>query len=88
MDLRPRTVRLDARAEASWESLVDVASTSSKNPRIQPGVSSESYLYQKLLAGSKPGSVQIAGSPMPVGAAPLGDRELEALALARGLRPS
>lgn len=72
---------LDLRAEVSWENLVDVASTASRNLRIHPGATAESYLYQKLLAATRPGSVQIAGSPMPVGTPALTERELQAVAL-------
>ena len=72
---------LDLRAEAAWENLVDARSTNSSFARVQPGTATDSYLYQKLLAASRPGSVQIAGSPMPIGTAPLTDKELEAVFL-------
>ncbi|MDB4976692.1 MAG: hypothetical protein JWN48_5033 [Myxococcaceae bacterium] len=72
---------LDLRADAAWASLVDVASSNSANKRVQPGAASESFLYQKLKAASEPGSVQVAGSPMPIGASPLSAHELEAVRL-------
>ncbi|MET0340284.1 MAG: hypothetical protein ABW252_04750 [Polyangiales bacterium] len=72
---------LDLRAEVSYENLVDVASQNSANARVQPGTASQSFLYEKLVAATHPGSVQIAGSPMPIGAAPLSERELQAVAL-------
>jgi hypothetical protein len=72
---------LDLRAPGSWENLVDVPSANSANMRVQPGTAAESFLYQKLSAATKPGSVEIAGSPMPVGTAPLTEDELEAVRL-------
>ncbi|MET0343102.1 MAG: hypothetical protein ABW252_18990 [Polyangiales bacterium] len=70
---------LDLRAEASWENLVDAPSANSRLARVQPGTATDSFLYQKLRAASEPGSVQIAGSPMPVGTSPLTANELEAI---------
>ena len=72
---------LDLRADVAWENLVDVPSVNSKSARVQPGTATDSFLYQKLLAATEPGSVQIAGSPMPVGTAPLSAKELEAVQL-------
>lgn len=72
---------LDLRAEVSWENLVDAKSAGSALARVQPGTATDSYLYQKLRAASEPGSVQIAGSPMPVATAPLTAAELEAVQL-------
>jgi hypothetical protein len=72
---------LDLRADVAWENLVDAKSSNSKYARVQPGTAVESFLYLKLLAAAKPGSVQIGGSPMPVGAAPLSEKELEAVQL-------
>lgn len=72
---------LDLRAEVAWENLIDVPSKNSKNARVQPGTTVDSFLYQKLQAATHPGSVQIAGSPMPVGTDALTDKELEAVAL-------
>jgi hypothetical protein len=72
---------LDLRADVAWENLVDARSSNSKLSRVQPGTAIDSFLYLKLLAASEPGSVQIAGSPMPVGAAPLTANELEAIRL-------
>ena len=46
---------------------------------IVPGLPKASFLYQKLQAATKPDSVQVAGSPMPIGAMPLSDGELEAV---------
>ena len=72
---------LDLRADVSWENLVDVPSENSKNARVQPGTATDSYLYQKLAAATEPDSVQISGSPMPVGTAPLTLKELAAVQL-------
>jgi hypothetical protein len=72
---------LDLRAESAWENLVDARSANSKLARVQPGTAADSYLYLKLKAATEPGSVQIAGSPMPVGAEPLTAKELEAIQL-------
>jgi hypothetical protein len=77
---------LDLRAEVAWENLVDVASSNSATKRVQPGAAADSFLYQKLRAATEPGSVQVAGSPMPIGAGALSANELEAVKLwiARG----
>jgi hypothetical protein len=72
---------LDLSASSAWEALVDVASANSRNKRVQPGAPGESFLYQKLEAATRPGSVQIAGSPMPIAAAALSESELEAVRL-------
>jgi hypothetical protein len=72
---------LDLRAEVAWENLVDARSSNSKLSRVQPGTANDSFLYLKLKAATEPGSVQIAGSPMPVGAAPLSANELAAIQL-------
>ncbi|MET0339457.1 MAG: hypothetical protein ABW252_00565 [Polyangiales bacterium] len=72
---------LDLRKAASYAGLVDVPSANSAQARVQPGAPRESFLYQKLAAATRPGSVSIAGSPMPVGASALTESELEAVAL-------
>ena len=76
-----RSGGLDLRAGSAYANLLEVASTSSPNPRIQPGEPSESFLYAKLEAATRPGSVTIAGSPMPSGLPPLSANELEAIRL-------
>jgi hypothetical protein len=72
---------LDLRADAAWEHLVDARSSNSSLARVQPGTAMDSFLYQKLRAATEPGSVQVAGSPMPVGTDPLSSKELEAVQL-------
>ncbi|HEX6243144.1 MAG TPA: hypothetical protein VFZ61_19660 [Polyangiales bacterium] len=77
---------LDLSADVAWENLVDVASSNSGAKRVQPGAPADSFLFQKLRAASEPGSVQVAGSPMPIGGGALSAKELEAVKLwiARG----
>jgi hypothetical protein len=72
---------LDLRAEVAYENLVDATSANSRYARVQPGTATDSFLYQKLRAATEPGSLTIAGSPMPVGTAPLSANELEAIQL-------
>ncbi|HKP58578.1 MAG TPA: hypothetical protein VJV78_17755 [Polyangiales bacterium] len=70
---------LDLRAEAAYESLIEVKATSSSLFRVMPGEPDESFLYNKLRAATEPGSVDVEGSPMPSGAAPLKREHLEAV---------
>lgn len=72
---------LDLRAGAAYESLVDATAKGSAFARVQPGTAKESYLYLKLRAATEPGSVEIAGSPMPVGQPALTESELAAIEL-------
>lgn len=66
---------------SAYENLFDVRSTGSSLKRVEPGDRDRSYLYLKLAAATSPGSVEIGGSPMPVGAAALTEDELEGLRL-------
>lgn len=70
---------LDLRAGRSYANLFEVPSQASSNLRLVPGEPSESFLFEKLLAATEPGSVTIAGSPMPVGRAPIPVEHLTAL---------
>jgi hypothetical protein len=72
---------LDLRPDAAYKSLVDAKSSNSMFARVQPGTAKESYLYLKLAAATEPGSVEIAGSPMPVSGAPLSAQQLAAVEL-------
>jgi len=72
---------LDLRREAAYASLLAVDALGSDLPRIQPGEPGESYLYLKLQAATQPGSVAVAGSPMPSGLPPLSAEHLEAVRL-------
>jgi hypothetical protein len=70
---------LDLRADAAYRNLVEVKSANSPLFRVMPGEPDESFLFNKLRAGTEPGSVEIGGSPMPSGAAPLRAEQLEAV---------
>ena len=70
---------LDLRAEVAYQNLFDVQAKASDQKLVSPGLPSASFLYQKLRAATDPGSVQIAGSPMPIGTSALSAQELEAL---------
>ena len=72
---------LDLRPEVAWDNLVDAPSTNSGEVRVSPGSAIRSFLYQKLVAATKPDEISVQGSPMPVGRPPLSERELEALRL-------
>jgi len=72
---------LDLRAGAAYGSLVDAPARGAAMARVQPGTANESYLFSKLRAATEPGSVEIAGSPMPVGQPALTERELAAIEL-------
>jgi hypothetical protein len=72
---------LDLRADVAYANLFEVASQGSSWQRLVPGEPSESFLFQKLSASTLPGSFEVGGSPMPVGAAPLSEDELEAVRL-------
>ena len=72
---------LDLRGSVAYANLIEVPSSMSAHPRIQPGEPGESFLYLKLQAATLPGRVQIAGGPMPVGLAPISESELEAVRL-------
>lgn len=72
---------LDLRPDSAYRNLVDMRSSNSDHARVQPGTANDSFLYQKLRAATEPGSVDINGSPMPVGAQALSTDELEAIRL-------
>ncbi|MDB4986919.1 MAG: hypothetical protein JWN04_2097 [Myxococcaceae bacterium] len=72
---------LDLSADVAWENLVDAKSSNSAAARVQPGTAVDSFLYQKLAAATNPGSLQVAGTPMPIGSTPLTDDELQAVQL-------
>jgi hypothetical protein len=76
-----RSGGLDLRPEAAHANLVAVDSLGSDLLRIQPGEPGESFLYLKLLAATEPGSVTIAGSPMPSGLPPLSADHLQVVRL-------
>ncbi len=71
---------LDLRAEVSYGNLFDTPSTASSLSRVHPGAKDRSFLWLKLLAATDE-SIEIAGSPMPLGATPLGTDELDLVRL-------
>jgi len=76
---------LDLSAGVAYQNLLEVPSTESEFPRIQPGDQNRSFLWLKLAAKTAPNllppGVQVAGAPMPNGLAALSSDELEALRL-------
>jgi hypothetical protein len=72
---------LDLSSDVAWQNLVDADSSNSTTKRVQPGAPGDSFLYQKLRAATEPGSVQVPGSPMPLGSDVLSAKELEAVKL-------
>lgn len=71
---------LDLREGVSYSNLYDAPSTASLLSRVHPGTKERSFLWLKLLAADDP-SVEIIGSPMPLGNAPLPESEMELLRL-------
>jgi hypothetical protein len=77
-----RSGGLDLRPDVAYANLLEVPSTASEHPRLQPGEPGESFLYLKLLAATSPESgVTVAGSPMPNGRPPISAQRLEAIRL-------
>jgi len=76
-----RSGALDLRPEAAYASLIEVPSAGSTLPRVVPGDDDRSYLWRKLAAKTIPGSVEIGGSPMPIGDTTLSEDELELVRL-------
>ena len=70
---------LDLRPEAAYASLIETPSLGSSLARIVPGSPDRSYFFHKLAASTRPGSFEIAGSPMPSGLPALSENELEAV---------
>ena len=71
---------LDLRADVSYANLFDAPSVASDLSRVHPGTKERSFLWWKLLA-AKDASVEVAGSPMPLGTDPLTDDELDLVRL-------
>ena len=63
----------------AYDQLVEVQAAGFAMPRINPGDEDRSYLWRKVAAKTAPGSVEIGGSPMPIGDTALGQDELELL---------
>jgi hypothetical protein len=72
---------LDLSPDVAYGNLVEVRSFGSVLNRVAPGDKDRSYLWLKLAAATKPGTVEIGGSPMPLGLPALSENELEALRL-------
>ena len=68
-------------ADVSYAQLIEIPSEGSALSRVEPGDRERSYLYQKLLAALEPDTVQVAGSAMPIGRAPIPQPLLDALRL-------
>src|SRR5262249_18301605 len=76
---------LDLSPAVAYQNLVQVQSTNSDLPRVQPGDKDRSFLWLKLAAKTDPtqlpAGVQVAGAPRPTGLPATGTDELEALRL-------
>ncbi|MBM4270016.1 MAG: hypothetical protein FJ144_26005, partial [Deltaproteobacteria bacterium] len=72
---------LDLSPAVAYANLVEAPSQGSDLPRVLPGDQRRSFLWQKLVAKTRPGSVVISGSPMPSGGGALGEDEIELLRL-------
>ncbi len=71
--------------DAAYQNLIEVPSSASEFPRVQPGDQTRSFLWLKLAAKTAPDKlpvgVQVAGAPMPNNLPALSADELEALRL-------
>ena len=72
---------LNLSPDVAYGNLVEVKSFGSTLNRVAPGDKDRSYLWLKLAASTKPGTVEIGGAPMPLGLPALSENELEALRL-------
>jgi hypothetical protein len=72
---------LDLRPDAAYANLIEVTASGVAVARVNPGDNDRSYLWLKLAAKTRPGSVEIGGSPMPVGPTTLSEDELELVRL-------
>jgi len=76
-----RSGGLELTAGVAYQNLIEVPSSNSSFPRVLPGDNDRSFLWLKLAAGTNPGSVDVAGAPMPLAGAPLSEDELELVRL-------
>ena len=72
---------LELSAAVAYANLVEKPSLSSALPRVLPGDNDRSFLWLKLAAKTSPGSVEVAGAPMPSGLPAISTDELELLRL-------
>jgi len=64
--------------DVAWTNLM-APSTASAFARVTPGDNDRSFVWLKLAAATNPGTVEIAGSPMPSGLPAISEEELELL---------
>ena len=72
---------LELTADVAYANLFEVPAAGSGLLRVAPGDNDRSYLWLKVAAATRPGTVDIAGAPMPNGLPPLTEDELELLRL-------
>ncbi|MEW6269902.1 MAG: hypothetical protein AB1689_11470 [Thermodesulfobacteriota bacterium] len=72
---------LELSPAVAYQNLLDAPALGSPLRRVVPGDNDRSYLWLKLAASTRPGTVEIGGAPMPLGLPPLTENELEAVRL-------
>lgn len=73
---------LQLTADVAYANIMERASLEQPQLKlIEPGDEERSYLWRKLAAATRPGSVEITGAPMPLGRAAIGEQDLELLRL-------
>ncbi len=77
----PGQGNLDLRPDVAYANLVDVLSPVGGKLRVQRGSRQDSFLWEKLAAGTEGYDLKGRGSPMPTGQTPLTPDELEAIRL-------
>jgi hypothetical protein len=72
---------LDLRPEVAYENLVSVYSVAGGKNLVQIGSRQDSFLWEKLAAATEGYDLEGRGTPMPSGAPPITEDELEAIRL-------
>jgi len=72
---------LDLSPDVAYDNIFSVPASGSSLNLIHPGDRARSYLFNKLQAKTSPGSVEIAGAPMPNNLPAISEDELELLRL-------
>ena len=72
---------LQLTADVAYRNLFEVPAIGAGMKRVAPGDKDRSYLWLKLAAATRPGTVSINGAPMPNGLPPLSEDELELVRL-------
>ncbi|MBM4244561.1 MAG: hypothetical protein FJ148_12195 [Deltaproteobacteria bacterium] len=72
---------LNLSPDVAYANLFEVKALGSALNRVAPGDKDRSYLWLKLAASTRPGTVEIGGAPMPLGLPALSENELEAVRL-------